>query len=106
MSCDRRCFDKSSVWFDHDECSTCPGRDDGRPRQPNEQPAAMQIASMGITTMIELDRVRKQRDELLKALRPFANTDLTNPDVRDTFGFDVLRARAAIANATDAVSET
>ena len=40
-----------------------------------------------------------QRDELLEALRRFANTDLTVPIVRDTFGFDVLRARAAIAKA-------
>lgn len=35
--------------------------------------------------------------ELLEALKPFASTDLTNPVVRDTFAFDVLRARAAIA---------
>jgi hypothetical protein len=30
------------------------------------------------------------------ALRPFARADLTSPGVRDTFGFDVLRARAAL----------
>ena len=29
MSCDRRCFDVDSGWYDHDECRTCPGRDDG-----------------------------------------------------------------------------
>ena len=38
--------------------------------------------------------------ELLEALRPFAETDLTTELVSDTFGFDVLRARAAIAKAT------
>ena len=37
--------------------------------------------------------------DLLEALRRFADTDLTNPIVRDTFGFDVLHARAAIAKA-------
>lgn len=37
--------------------------------------------------------------ELLEALRRFANTDLTVPVVRNTFGFDVLHARAAIAKA-------
>lgn len=29
MSCDRRCFNLDSGWYGHDECSTCPGRDDG-----------------------------------------------------------------------------
>lgn len=43
--------------------------------------------------------MRPQRDELLEALRRFADTDLTNPIVRDTFCFDVLSARAAIAKA-------
>ncbi len=33
---------------------------------------------------------------LRKALKPFADADLTSPVVRDTFGFDVLRARAAL----------
>lgn len=35
--------------------------------------------------------------ELLEALRPFAETDLTVLNGSDTFAFDVLRARAAIA---------
>lgn len=34
---------------------------------------------------------------LRKALKPFADADLTSPVVRDTFGFDVLRARAALS---------
>lgn len=34
MSCDRRCFDEKSQHFGHDECGTCPGRDDGRKRDP------------------------------------------------------------------------
>ena len=33
------------------------------------QPAALQIASMGISTMIELEKVRAQRDELLSAFK-------------------------------------
>ncbi len=33
---------------------------------------------------------------LRKALKPFADADLTSPVVSDTFGFDVLRARAAL----------
>ena len=37
--------------------------------------------------------------DLLEALRVFAETDLTSPGVRDTFAFDVLRARAAVAKA-------
>jgi hypothetical protein len=40
--------------------------------------------------------LEQQRDALLAALRPFAAADLTSPTVRDTFGFDVLHARAAI----------
>ena len=35
-------------------------------------------------------------EALEAALRPFARADLTSPGVRDTFGFDVLRARAAL----------
>ena len=27
MSCDRRCFNPESEWFDHEDCSTCPGAD-------------------------------------------------------------------------------
>ena len=42
--------------------------------------------------------LRRERDALRAALQPFADTDLTNPLVRDTFGFDVLRARAALQN--------
>ena len=42
-------------------------------------------------------RLKAQRDALLAALRPFAAADLTSPTVRDTFGFDVLHARAAIS---------
>lgn len=45
-------------------------------------------------------RAEDQRDELLGALKPFADTDLTNPSVSRMFGFHVLRARAAIAKAT------
>ena len=44
--------------------------------------------------------IEAQRDELLEALKPFADTDLRNPSVSRMFGFDVLRARAAIAKAT------
>ena len=40
--------------------------------------------------------LRAEADALRAALQPFADTDLTNPLVRDTFGFDVLRARAAL----------
>jgi hypothetical protein len=47
----------------------------------------------------EVEALRASRGELLEALRPFAKADLTSPSVRDTFGFDVLRARAAIAKA-------
>ena len=43
------------------------------------------------------EAIKSERDALLEALRPFAETDLTSLTVRDTFGFDVLRARAAIA---------
>ena len=46
-----------------------------------------------------VDALKAERDELLAALKPFAATDLTVPIVRDTFGFDVLRARVAIARA-------
>ena len=30
MSCDRRCFDEKDEYFEHDDCRTCPGRDDGK----------------------------------------------------------------------------
>lgn len=30
MSCSRQCFDENDEWFGHDDCHTCPGRDDGR----------------------------------------------------------------------------
>lgn len=29
MSCDRRCFDPESIFYEHDECHTCPGSDSG-----------------------------------------------------------------------------
>lgn len=32
MSCDRRCFDKESKWYGHEDCNTCPGADVWRPR--------------------------------------------------------------------------
>lgn len=38
------------------------------PTSKPEQPPALQIASMGISTMIELANVKAQRDELLEAL--------------------------------------
>lgn len=54
----------------------------------------------------EVDAIAKERDALRvevetlrAALKPFADADLTLPTVRDTFGFDVLRGRAAIAAA-------
>ena len=39
------------------------------PYKKSEQPAALQIASMGISTMIELAAIRSQRDELLAAVK-------------------------------------
>jgi len=30
MSCDRRCFDKDDEMYGHEDCTTCPGADDGR----------------------------------------------------------------------------
>ena len=65
-------------------------------------PAAAQIASMGITTMIELDKCRTQRDELLAALQDL----LDMPEADGTFSMGKLRksikdrAKAAIAKAT------
>jgi hypothetical protein len=47
----------------------------------------------------ELRRLHSLNAELMKALRPFAETGLTIPLVQDTFGFNVLRARAALAKA-------
>lgn len=44
--------------------------------------------------------------ELLEALKPFASTDLTSPVVPAPFAFDVLRARAAIAKAEQAESNS
>ena len=50
------------------------------------QPEAMQIASMGISTMIELDAVRKERDQL----RSFAQEIMEGwPDVGTLDGFDL-----------------
>lgn len=50
------------------------------------QPAAMQIASMGISTMIELDAVRKERDQL----RAFVQEIMDGwPDVGTLDGFDL-----------------
>ena len=37
MSCDRRCFEPSGNYFGHDDCSTCPGRDDGRQQAAIEE---------------------------------------------------------------------
>ena len=37
MSCSRQCFDEKDEWFGHDDCHTCPGRDDGR--KPGFQPS-------------------------------------------------------------------
>lgn len=36
MSCDRRCYDDTDESFEHDDCATCPGRDDGRLKAENE----------------------------------------------------------------------
>lgn len=33
MSCDRRCFDKTDRDYGRSDCSTCPGRDDGKKEQ-------------------------------------------------------------------------
>lgn len=30
MSCSKQCFDPEDEYYEHDDCSTCPGRDDGR----------------------------------------------------------------------------
>ena len=30
MSCSKQCFDPEDKYFEYDDCSTCPGRDDGR----------------------------------------------------------------------------
>ena len=49
--------------------------------------------------MGQASALRELNAELVEALRPFAKTDLTNPLVRDSFGFDVLTARAALAKA-------
>ena len=49
---------------------------------------------------ITIEQLREDKAALVAALKPFADADLTAPVVRDTFGFDVLRARAAIAKAT------
>ena len=45
----------------------------------------------------ERGALRAEVEALRAALKPFADADLTLPTVRDTFGFDVLRARAALA---------
>lgn len=65
----------------------------------SQLPAAAQIASMGITTMIELAKCREQRDALLAAMidarhaMQFAN-DTPNGPIADTIwmmhGFETL----------------
>ena len=50
------------------------------------QPVSMQIASMGISSIIELDKVRKERDQL----RAFAQDIMEGwPDVGMLDGFDL-----------------
>lgn len=68
-------------------------------------PAAMQIASMGITTMIELDKCRRQRDELLEALL------IALPFVEDacddaTYNTDKVKERLATIKAAIAKTST
>jgi hypothetical protein len=55
------------------------------PYNKSEQPAALQIASMGISTMIELAAVRSQRDELLAAITAYFSA--TQSEGRPTGGW-------------------
>jgi len=35
MSCSKQCFDKEDKFYGHEDCATCPGRDDGRREMAN-----------------------------------------------------------------------
>ena len=61
--------------------------------------AGTQLLAFIDSQQAKVAALKAERDELLAALKPFAGADLTSPGVRATFGFDVLRARAAIAKA-------
>lgn len=73
-----------------------------------EEKAATWLASPEAAKRLEgyrelgmmVEKAEAQRDELLGALKPFADIDLTNPFAARSFGFDVLRARAAITKVT------
>jgi hypothetical protein len=49
MSCDRRCFDPNDKHFNHDDCATCPGRDDG----PKPKERAMSSELMALDDSVE-----------------------------------------------------
>lgn len=55
---------------------------------------------------LELDiaELKRQRDELFEALRPFADVDLRTQGVHHNFASQVLQARAAIAKVKGSMS--
>jgi hypothetical protein len=61
MSCDRRCFEPSGNYFEHDDCSTCPGRDDG----PSATPIKFAVLKLHDLKICKF----QHEDELMEAIR-------------------------------------
>lgn len=100
MSCSKQCFDKDDEYYEHEDCHTCPGRDDGTMGE-KRQASPCSRASAGSTAPVW--GARKCANGEYQILYP-GNSDFYESIVQITAGVSRKTMETLLKEITEALS--